>query len=277
MKQTKNGSKKFSATKVDIRFFQVNSYKYLMRLALKSLVRQPNCSEGIELFTGLYFVKGNYQYTRNSLITENMGLVYSQVSKVMKQQRTQMESFMDLVGIGSIGLIIAVDKFMPYKGNAFSSFAVPYIYGNLQRHYRDKGCLIRLPQLTQSHAKKFKQFASKHSGLEISELISVYVQQEKITKEQLTKILEEDKNHHFYSLENQYVDDATGVTLQNSLIIENDETCSIDYRLSWKDTKKYSFLKEIINKGWLSLLTAKTDNPPMSQENKPRQLSLFSS
>ena len=277
MKQTKNGSKKFSISKIDVRFCQIDLYKKMIRFSIWSTLRSSTCSCGSKLFLSLYLVRHDYEQSRNKLIIENMGLVYSQVSKVIKQQNTNSESFLDLVGVGSIGLIVAVDKFAPDRGNAFSSFAVPYIYGSLQRYYRDKASLIRLPQLTQSHAKRFKQFISRHSELSHNQAINAYAKKETITKEQLVKILEEEKSHYFYSLDNQCDDNTVGITLENSLIVENDETYSIDYKLSWKDTKKYSFLEKIINKGWLSLLTAKTNGSFPKQKDTPKQLSLFSS
>jgi RNA polymerase sigma-B factor len=56
------------------------------------------------------------------------------------------ESYEDLLQVGSIGLIRAIERFDTSKGNAFSSFAMPYIRGEIQHYLRDRGCSVRIPR-----------------------------------------------------------------------------------------------------------------------------------
>jgi RNA polymerase sigma-B factor len=56
------------------------------------------------------------------------------------------ESYEDLLQVGSIGLIRAIERFSIEKGNAFSSFAIPYIRGEIQHYLRDKSCTLRIPR-----------------------------------------------------------------------------------------------------------------------------------
>jgi RNA polymerase sigma-B factor len=51
----------------------------------------------------------------------------------------------DLVQVGSIGLIKAVDRFEPARGD-LASYAAPTIVGEIKRHLRDRGTLIRTPR-----------------------------------------------------------------------------------------------------------------------------------
>jgi RNA polymerase sigma-B factor len=51
----------------------------------------------------------------------------------------------DLVQVGSIGLIKAVDRFEPGRGD-LASYAAPTIVGEIKRHLRDRGTLIRTPR-----------------------------------------------------------------------------------------------------------------------------------
>jgi RNA polymerase sigma-B factor len=58
------------------------------------------------------------------------------------------ESVEDLAQIARIGLIKAVEKFDPSKGVAFSSFAVPYIQGEIQHFLRDHWGQLKVPRRT---------------------------------------------------------------------------------------------------------------------------------
>lgn len=52
----------------------------------------------------------------------------------------------DLVQVGSIGLIEAIDRFDPERGTDFASFAVPTITGEIKNHLRDRTAAVRVPR-----------------------------------------------------------------------------------------------------------------------------------
>ncbi|MCA6572436.1 MAG: RNA polymerase sigma factor SigF [Pseudanabaena sp.] len=80
---------------------------------------------------------------RNQLVNLNIGLVRREAYHWKNQCQ---ESFEDLMQVGSIGLINAIERFDVSKGNAFSSFAVPYIKGEIQHYLRDKSPTLRMPR-----------------------------------------------------------------------------------------------------------------------------------
>jgi RNA polymerase sigma-B factor len=59
------------------------------------------------------------------------------------------ETAEDLIQTGTIGLLQAVDRFDPDRGVDFSTFATPSIAGEIKRHFRDRGWMVRVPRRLQ--------------------------------------------------------------------------------------------------------------------------------
>ncbi len=83
---------------------------------------------------------------RNQIVTLNLGLVRKLAHRLSRQCT---EPYEDLEQIGSLGLIRAVERFDPGQGCAFSSFAVPYIRGEMLHFLRDRAALLKLPRAWQ--------------------------------------------------------------------------------------------------------------------------------
>lgn len=80
---------------------------------------------------------------RNQLVRLNAGLVRKIAHRISYQCA---EPYEDLEQIGYIGLIRAIERFDPAQNRAFSSFAVPYIRGEMLHFLRDKGSVIKIPR-----------------------------------------------------------------------------------------------------------------------------------
>jgi RNA polymerase sigma-B factor len=59
------------------------------------------------------------------------------------------ESLEDLVQVACLGLLKAIDRYDPDRGEGFSRYAVPTMLGELKRHFRDKGWSVHVPRATQ--------------------------------------------------------------------------------------------------------------------------------
>ena len=59
------------------------------------------------------------------------------------------EPLEDIVQVGYIGLLQAIERFEPQRGLEFSTFATPTIVGEIKRYFRDKGWAIRFPRRLQ--------------------------------------------------------------------------------------------------------------------------------
>jgi RNA polymerase sigma-B factor len=80
---------------------------------------------------------------RNRIVELNLGLVRKEAHYWVNQCQ---ETYDDLLQVGSIGLINAIDKFEIGKGCAFSTFAMPYIRGEIQHYLRDKSSVLKMPR-----------------------------------------------------------------------------------------------------------------------------------
>ncbi len=75
------------------------------------------------------------------------------VHHLAQRFRGRGESYDDLVQVGTIGLLHAVDRFDPRRGS-FTAFAVPTILGEIRRHFRDRGWAIRVPRRLQDLGRR---------------------------------------------------------------------------------------------------------------------------
>lgn len=116
--------------------------------------------------------------TRNQLVELNFGLVRKEAHHWTNQCT---ESYEDLLQVGCIGLIRAVERFDISKGHAFSSFAIPYIRGEIQHYLRDKSPSVRIPRRWQALQRQavwiIREFQSEQhrhpSDLEIAEALEI--------------------------------------------------------------------------------------------------------
>ncbi|GHB57380.1 RNA polymerase sigma factor [Streptomyces cirratus] len=88
-----------------------------------------------------------YQYVRNTLIEMNASLVQYAVRRF--RGRGEGGDMEDIVQVGTIGLIKAIDRFDPSLENEFSTLAMPYITGEIKRHFRDTTWAVHVPRRLQ--------------------------------------------------------------------------------------------------------------------------------
>jgi len=81
-------------------------------------------------------------HAREKLIEQYMSLVRS----LARRYSYRGEQLEDLVQIGAIGLIKAIDRFDLERGVELTTYATPNIIGEIKRHFRDKGWSVRVPR-----------------------------------------------------------------------------------------------------------------------------------
>jgi RNA polymerase sigma-B factor len=103
-----------------------------------------------------YHGRGDLQ-ARERLIQQYMPLVRS----LAKRHAGRGEQLEDLVQVGSIGLINAVDRFQLDRNVDLSAYAIPSIVGEMKRHLRDRARPIRIPRRLQELNASLGRCAAK--------------------------------------------------------------------------------------------------------------------
>lgn len=138
----------------------------------------------LELFAALRDAAGSDE-SRTAARDELLSLHMPLVEHCARRFRNRGEPFEDLVQVGSIGLIKAVDRFDTERGVEFSTYATPTIIGEIKRYFRDKGWAIRVPrrlqelrmQITAATADLTQSLGRSPTPREIAESIGCSVEE----------------------------------------------------------------------------------------------------
>ncbi|MFE5796524.1 SigB/SigF/SigG family RNA polymerase sigma factor [Streptomyces sp. NPDC056503] len=86
-----------------------------------------------------------YSYVRNTLVELNLSLV----KFAARRFRGRPEPRDDILQVGTIGLIKAINRFDPTRGVDFSTFALPTVVGEMKRFFRDTSWTVHVPRRMQ--------------------------------------------------------------------------------------------------------------------------------
>lgn len=91
-----------------------------------------------------------YKATRDTQIRERLVLAHEKLVRYLAVKfANRGEPLEDLVQVGMIGLINAIDRFEPERGTKFSTYATPTIVGEIKRHFRDRAWNLKVPRWLQ--------------------------------------------------------------------------------------------------------------------------------
>jgi RNA polymerase sigma-B factor len=114
---------------------------------------------------------------RDRLVEQHMPLVIYLANRFSGRS----EPLSDLIQVGAIGLLKAIDRFDPERGLEFSTYATPTILGEIKRHFRDTGWLVHVPRRAQelqtalntARAELSQEFGRPPTVAEIAQRIDV--------------------------------------------------------------------------------------------------------
>src|SRR5215204_5847454 len=114
-----------------------------------------------------------YGSTRDPSLREQLVKTYLPLARtIARRYRSPRVPLEDLVQVAAIGLMKAIDRYDPARGVAFSSYAVPTMVGEVQRHFRDHTWGVRPPRELQERAQRVMT-ANRELGAELGRPPSV--------------------------------------------------------------------------------------------------------
>jgi RNA polymerase sigma-B factor len=154
-----------------------------------------------------YHVDGDLE-ARRELIERAMPLVVH----IARRYINRGEPLDDLIQVGAIGLVKAVDRFDPERKVKLSTFAAPNIAGEIKRHFRDKGWSIRVPRDTQELANKLNDTVDRLTArLSRSPTVAEIATALKVTEEQVLDAMQGARSYSTVSFEQPVGEDRTAL------------------------------------------------------------------
>jgi RNA polymerase sigma-B factor len=170
---------------------------------------------------------------RNELVEERMPLARS----LARRFANRSEPLDDLEQVATLGLLKAIEGFDPERGTAFSAFAIPTILGELRRHFRDRGWMVRVPRRLQDLRLRLDPVVSDLAQrLGRSPTTSEVAVAAEVPEEEVLEAMDAGNRYRPASL------DATSDTLERSI---TRELASVDPGLDIVDDR--TVLHDLIN------------------------------
>ncbi|MEV4946675.1 RNA polymerase sigma factor SigF [Streptomyces sp. NPDC053755] len=172
-----------------------------------------------------------YAYVRNTLVELNLALVKFAASRF----RSRSEPMEDIIQVGTIGLIKAIDRFELSRGVEFPTFAMPTIIGEIKRFFRDTSWSVRVPRRLQELrldlAKAGDELAQR---LDRTPTVGELAAELDLSREEVVEGMTASNAYTASSLDAQPDDDDGEGALANRIGYEDDAIEGVEYIESLK-------------------------------------------
>ena len=166
---------------------------------------------------------------RERLVDQHIGLV----EFLARRFRNRGEPLEDLIQVGTIGLLKAIDRFDLSREVEFSTYATPTIVGELKRHFRDKGWAVRVPRrLQELHLELTKTVGNLAHDLGRSPTVEEIAEAAGITEEEVLEGLEIAQAYNFTSLDAPIDSEEGSTSFADQLGGEDEQLENLEYRAS---------------------------------------------
>ena len=150
----------------------------------------------------------------------------------------------DLVQVGSIALLKALDRFEMDKNTEFSTFATPNIIGEIKHYFRDKSRLVKVPRKLQELNSKIKTAINESQQKNETLTISMLATKFETTEEKVIEAMEAGQSSRIISLDSpSFKSNGMQSGSSDSTLIDQIPTADNQDALLNKETLKQAILK----------------------------------
>ncbi len=143
---------------------------------------------------------------RDQLIAMHIGLV----EYLARRFSNRGEPFEDLLQVGFVGLIKAIDRYDLDRGVEFATYATPTIIGEIKRYFRDRSWTIRVPRRLQARDAQMSQAVERLAQqLKRTPTIQEIADYMGISEEEAVEVLESSHMSNYLSLDGMGAEDAS--------------------------------------------------------------------
>ncbi|MFC1753485.1 sigma-70 family RNA polymerase sigma factor [Thermoproteota archaeon] len=162
------------------------------------------------------------------------------VEYICKKLTYDKNDYDDILQVGVIGLLRALDRFQPEKEVDFATFATPNIIGEIRHYFRDKRNLIKVPRKLQERYSAIKRYIRHLQKEGLSPTISEIADNLGITEEQVLEAMESSHTTTVISLDAPIANTKDSSEEFNSSLLETLGTSSEEGHHLTKLTLRYA-------------------------------------
>ena len=143
-----------------------------------------------------------YCETKNQNLKEQILTNYKPlIEYIAKKLAFNKNDVDDLIQVGCIALIKALDRFMPEKNTEFSTFATPNIIGEIKHYFRDKSKIVKVPRKLQETYSRVKKeiYDAQLEGIQLT--VKDIAKKLEIDEEKVIESMEAGQNIKVISLD----------------------------------------------------------------------------
>lgn len=147
--------------------------------------------------------------------------------------RNRGEPFDDLVQVANLALVKAVGGFDPERGASFTSYAVPFIVGEIKRHFRDRTWHVRVPRRLQELSLQINRVADELTQrLGRSPTVTDLANHLDIGEEEVIEAMEAAEAYHSLSLDAPAGGEPGASSLHDVIADEHDTMTDVEARVA---------------------------------------------
>ena len=168
---------------------------------------------------------GEYRRTRDPKLRAQLVQMHENLVRYLAAKfANRGEPIDDLIQVGMIGLVNAVDRFEPDRGTKFSTYATPTVVGEIKRYFRDRAWNLKVPRwLQELNLQVVKANDQLSQRLGRSPSVSEIAEHVGCSEEEALDAMELGNAYETVSLDSQLAleGDTAPLTLNDSIGVED--------------------------------------------------------